>query len=171
MKKYCASLLIVLLLATGAASAQTQYLKDFHRKYRGKGETFRIGVGSVPLKLAASIIPADAFDDEDGVAIKRLLKKIKHVKVYAITTENSETINSNAIHDLRQTLINKARLEPLMEVRDGNSDVYILNKGREDELGNVVILAKDDKEMVIVHLQTSLHMEDVQMLLDHFVKN
>jgi hypothetical protein len=169
MQKRYIFLLAFMLLATYAASAQTQYLKDFQRKYRGSGESIRIGVGALPLKLAASLIPASAFDDDEGVVIKKLLKKVKHVKVYAI--ENGRAVSSTAISDLRQTLIDKARLEPLMEMRDGDSDVYILNKGREDELGNVVILAKDDTDLVMVHLETSLHINDVQLLLDHFVKN
>ena len=42
----------------------------------------------------------------------------------------------------------------------------MLNKGKGDELGNVVMLIKDEKELVMLHFHTSMLMSDIQDLID-----
>jgi hypothetical protein len=156
-----------LLLAAVPALCQQKYLKQFQREYADRATTFSMGLGFF-LKLGA-FVPSSAFDDEDGAIIKRMISKVSRMKVYMISADDSGTIDSKDIRRLRQTLINKSGLEPLLEVRDNGSTVYMLNKGKGDELGNVVLLVKDEKELVMLHFHTSMLMSDIQDLIDRSV--
>lgn len=167
MKRTVAFTIIGLLLLAGHASfAQEKLLREFRNTHRGGAETFTLGLSFIPLKLASWIIPASAIDEESGVSIKRIVRKIRSMKIYTITMQD-ERISSEDIYNLKQKLINKAGFESLMEVRDKGSVVHILNKGRQDEIGNLVMLVQDDKDMVMINLHTSLKMEDLNTLIRH----
>ncbi|MET6997196.1 DUF4252 domain-containing protein [Chitinophaga defluvii] len=167
MKRTVAFTIIGLLFLAGhAAFAQEKILREFRNAHRGEGETFTLGLSFVPLKLASWIIPADAIDEESGVSIKHIVRKIRSLKVYTIEMKDRQ-ISSEDIYNLKQKLIRKAGFESLMEVRDKGSVVHILNKGRADEIGNLVMLVQDNKEMVMVNLHTSLKMEDLNALIRH----
>lgn len=167
--KYISSIVVVLLLAVSPAMAQKKSLRAFYREYRGECDAVRIGVGRIPLKLASWIIPAN--DDKDLRHVKWVLGKVHKVKVYTLAGATKDLIDVAAVQRLKQTLINKDGFESLVEVRHEGSMVYMLNKGKEDELGNVVILVQDDEDFVMVNLRTKLHVDDVNALIQGFVKS
>jgi hypothetical protein len=168
--KLAISILLCLVLAAGPAFSQKKYLKQFQREYRGETETLRIGLGFW-IKVGGAVIPAHLIGDEDVTTVKRLLKKVSRLKVYMISAKDSGTIDNMAIHRLKQTLIDKVHMEPLLEVRDQGSTVYMLNKGKGDELGDVVVLIKDGGDLVMMDLHSRLHMSDIQDLLNRYVAN
>jgi hypothetical protein len=159
---------LCLAAAAGPAFGQQKYLKKFQRTYYDRAETHRIGLGFL-IKIGRGLIPARLIGDEDVTTIKRLLKKVSKLKVYTITPDENETIAAEDITRLRQTLIDRSHLEPLLEVRDQGSHVYLLNKGKDDELGNVVMLVKDEEDMVMVHFHTRLKMDDIQDLINRSI--
>ncbi len=166
--KQLAALLICLAFLAGPATAQKKYLKKFQRQCADSAETVRVGLGFL-VKVGGALIPARLIGDEndDAVVAKRLMKKISRLKVYYI----DGPVNNESLHQLRRNLIEKEHMDELMTVRDESSTVYMLNKGKDDELGNVVMLVKDEGELVMVHLHTSLLISDVQNLINHFAKN
>jgi hypothetical protein len=168
--KYCSILIIALILAVSPAMAQKKALRKFYREHRGDAVTFKIGVGRVPLKLASWIVPASAMK-EDSVPLKQLLSKVQKVKVYTISGDERPAVDIADMQRLKQRLIDKDGFEPLVEVREGKSLVHLLNRGKDDELGNVVILVQDESDFVMVHLRTTLQMKDVNMLIKGFAKN
>jgi hypothetical protein len=170
--KYCSILIAALILAVSPAMAQKKALRKFFREYRGHATTFKLGISRVPLKFASWIVPASAME-EDGVPLKHILSRVQHVKIYTIASDDpgNSPVPPEAVQRLRNTLINKERFEPLVEVRHEGSQVYLLNKGKEDELGNVVMLVQDDGEFVIVNLRTTLEMKYVNSLIQQFAKN
>lgn len=167
MKRSCI-ICLCLLLAAVPALCQQKYLKQFQREYADRATTFSMGLGFL-LKIGRPFVPAHAFGDEDGAIIKRMLNKVSRMKVYMISADDSETIDNKDIRRLQQTLIRRSGLEPLLEVRDHGSTVYMLNKGKGDELGNVVLLVKDEKDLVMLHFHTSMLMSDIQDLIDRSV--
>lgn len=167
--KYIAIIAIVLLFAVSPAMAQKKSLRAFYREYRGECTGVRIGVGRVPLKLASWIIPANG--DEDTRQIKRVLGRVHKVKVYTLAGASKDLIDITAIRRLKETLISKDGFESLVEVRHEGAMVYMLNKGKDDELGNVVILVQDEADFVMVNLRTKLHTDDVNALIQGFVKS
>jgi hypothetical protein len=171
MKRTVAFMIIGLLLLAGhTAMAQRKYLKEFRNAHRSEAQTFTVGVGSVPLRLASWIIPADAIDQESGMQVKHLVRKIRNVKLYTISMDD-RPVSGEEIIALKNKLIHKAGFESLMEVRDKGSIVHVLNKGNDDEIGNLVLLVQDEKDMVMVNLRTSLKMEDLNPLIHHFTDN
>ncbi|MBW8687640.1 DUF4252 domain-containing protein [Chitinophaga rhizophila] len=168
--KFLPILVASLLLAISPAIAQKKSLRKFYREYRGEMDGIRIGVGIVPLKLASWIIPRSVMEEE-GVPLKKILGKVRKIKVYALEADGVSPIDKAAIQRLKQTLIDKDGFEPLVEVREQTANVYLLNKGADDELGNVVILVQDEGEFVMVNLRTTLHINDVNMLIKGFAKN
>lgn len=168
--KYFSIIAVALLLVVSPAMAQKKSLRKFYRQYRGDAVGVRIGVGRIPLKFASWVIPNSA-KMENGTELKRLIGKLQKVKVYTLAGVSNSLIDSKAIHALKQTLIEKDGFESLVEVRHEDANVYMMNKGKDDELGNVVILVQDEEDFVMVNLRTTLHMDDVNMLIQGFVKN
>jgi hypothetical protein len=169
--KYCSILIAALLLAVSPAIAQKKSLRKFYREQRRRSDVMgvRIGVGRIPLKLASWIVPKSAMKEE-GVPLKQLIGKVQKVKLYTLMGSQN-FVDVGSIQRLKQRLIDKDGFETLMEVRDKGANIFIMNKGKEDELGNVVMLVQEDAEFVIVHLRTKLHMNDVNTLIEGFAKN
>ncbi|WP_343672949.1 DUF4252 domain-containing protein [Chitinophaga sp.] len=165
--KHCLVLSIVccLFLGTSTTHAQDRLLMQFYNAHRGVAETFKIGIGWFPLRLAGGFIPNEI--DKDGVDAKKLFSKIHRIKLYVMEGYDGPIPTSDLLK-LKQKLIDKEHFDLLMEARDHGSVVHVLNKGTDDNLGNVVLLIQDEKDMVIVHLHTSLHVDDINMLIKEF---
>ncbi|UYQ95141.1 DUF4252 domain-containing protein [Chitinophaga horti] len=159
----CCIAFIACMLSVTSASAQKHVLRDFRKSYWGKGETFTIGLGFVPLRLAGMFIGKNSFEGE-GREVKRLLRKIKNIRIHTIENAN---IASADVADLKTKLVNK-RFEPLMEIRDDGSRVEIMSRGSENKLGRVVMLVQDDSEMVMVSLNTKISMNDLAKAAKYF---
>jgi hypothetical protein len=166
MLKQLSSFAIILfagLLLSSSASAQTKALREFRKSYWGKGQTFTIGLGFVPLRLAGMFITKKSFDGE-GREAKRLLRKIKKIRIHTIVTGEIEKAE---VTKLKQDL-QKARFEPLMEVKSDGSRIEIMSRGTEKKLGRVVMLVQDDSEMVMVALNTKISMDDLAKAAKYF---
>lgn len=165
--KYCSIILVLFLLAVSPVMGQKKHLRKFYReqKWEHHAAGFRIGVGGFMMRFAALIIPASVME-EDGVCVKPMLSRIHKIKVYTLQTDEKIPLER-----LRQTLIEKEQFEPLVEVRHQGSQIYLLNKGKGDNLGKMVALVQGDGEFVMVYLRTNLHMEDINQFVQQLAKN
>jgi hypothetical protein len=171
--KYCSIILVLFLLSTGSVAGQNKYLRKFYReeKRKGHGETFKIGLGRITLKLAAWIIPASVME-EQGVPLKHLLSKVQRLKLYTIEGNSGDSTTGIAsMMKLKKVLVERYHYDPLMEVRDEGSVVHILNKGKEGDLGNLILLVKDENDFVILHLRTTLKMEELSSVVQQLTKS
>jgi hypothetical protein len=159
-----------LALSATALKAQDKCLREFRNKYRGAAETHTLSAGSFSLKLAGWCL---SFDEEDADArtVRHALKNVQRVKVYTISNRNGNTASSEDIADLKSNLQRNENFDLLMEVRDKGNLIHVLNKGKDDELGNVVMLVQDDQDFVMVNLQTTLKISDVNSLIRQFASN
>lgn len=164
--KHCLILTVAALLFLGSAQAQDHSLARFYNLHRGTAVTFKIGVNRMMLNFANSLIPNNN-SDKDVANAKKIISNVHRVKIYAMESYEDGFIQKD-LAKLKQTLIKKDHFETLMEVRDKGSYVQVLNKGADDELGNVVMLIQDTKDVIIVHLHTTLKMDDINMLIDEF---
>ncbi|HVI43325.1 MAG TPA: DUF4252 domain-containing protein [Chitinophaga sp.] len=157
---------------TRAASAQEKSLREFRRSCNGNAETHEVTLGNTAMKFARWCLSFDNNShDEDVAATRKLLKQVHRLKVYTISNEEGTNVPLEAISKLKDNLQQKDRFEPLMQVREKGHLIDILNKGKDDELGNMVMLIQDDKDFVIVHLKTSLKLSDINGLINHFAIN
>lgn len=164
--KHCFVLsLVVFLFLTGSMQAQDRLLKQFYHAHRGVAVTFKMGVGRIPMRFVAHLIPNDK--KSNGADARLLFSKIHKIKFYAMEGHDGPIPVSDLL-ELKKKLIDKEHFDVLMEVRDHGNFVHVLNKGKDDELGNVVLLIQDEKDIVMVHLHTSLKVDDINMLINEF---
>jgi Domain of unknown function (DUF4252) len=158
------------LLSASAISAQDRCLREFRNKHRANAEVHTVSVGGFSLKLAGWCL-SFADDDADAKSVKHALQNVRRVKVYTITNVNGSTVSGEDIADLKSNLQRNEHFDVLMEVRDKGNLVHILNKGNDDELGNVVMLIQEESDFVIVNLQTTLKFSEINSLIRQFASN
>lgn len=160
----------LLLASVSTVVAQEKSLREFRQKYKGCAETTSIKLGGLSLRLAGWVMSFDK-EDEDVNSVRALLKDIRRVKVHTIENLQNARISSQDVATLIGRLQDKDHFETLMEVRDKGSMVHILNKGKADELGHVVMLIEDTNEFTMVDLETNLKITDINRLINQFASN
>lgn len=160
----------LLLASVSTVVAQEKSLREFRQKYKGCAETTSIKLGGLSLRLAGWVMSFDK-EDEDAKNVRALLKDIRKVKVHTIENLQNARISSEDVATLIGRLQDKDHFETLMEVRDKGSMVHILNKGKADELGHVVMLIEDANEFTMVNLETNLKITDINRLINQFASN
>ncbi|SEW38351.1 protein of unknown function [Chitinophaga sp. YR573] len=171
--RYCSIILVLFFLAAGPAMGQRKCLRQFYHEHkRGQhAETFKIGLGRLTMKFANLFIPANLME-EDGIPFKRLFSSVHRMKLYAISgTGPDSTVETASIQRLKQRLIDRYKFEPLVEVRHEGSIVHLLNKGNEDNVGDLIVLVQDAHDFVILDLRTSLKISDINQLVRQLAKN
>ena len=158
------------LLSASAVSAQDKCLREFRNKHRANAEVHTVSLGGFSLKMVGWCL-SFADDDADAQSVKHALKNVRRVKVYTISNVNGTTVSGDDIADLKSNLQRNENFDMLMEVRDKGNLVQILNKGNEDELGNVVMLIQEESDFVIVNLQTTLKFSEINSLIRQFASN
>ncbi|PUZ20653.1 protein of unknown function [Chitinophaga costaii] len=161
---YCSIAVILGLLAVLPAIAQKKSLRAFCQEYRGQAEIHTFGVGRPLLTLASWIIPAK---DEDTRMAKHLLRKLRHVKLYTITVDSNANVSNGSMERLKSRL-EAEHYESLTDIRSDGSIVHVMSNGRAENLGNVVLLVKDDKDIVFISLRTRLTLKDVSDVVNHY---
>ncbi|MBC9910164.1 DUF4252 domain-containing protein [Chitinophaga varians] len=160
----------LLLASVSTVLAQDKSLREFRNKYRGKADVVSVKIGSFPLRLAGFVMSFSS-GDEEVKKLRPILKDIRKIKVHTIENPHGANVSNEDVATLMQQLQTKDHLETLMEVRDKGTLVHILNKGKDDELGNVVMLVQEDNEFLIVNLQTKLKIADINRLINQFASN
>ncbi|MDR6567813.1 protein of unknown function [Chitinophaga ginsengisegetis] len=159
-----------IVLSATAVKAQDKCLREFRNKYRGSAEVHTVNIGKFALQLGSLCLSFDS-EDADARAIKHALKNVRKVKMYTISNVKGATVSYDDIADLKSNLQRNENFEMLMEVREKGNLIHILNKGKDDELGNVVMLVQDENDFLIVNLQTSLKISDINELIHQFASN
>jgi hypothetical protein len=162
-----------LVLSAVVLKAQDRYLKEFRNKYRDAAETHTVTLGSFAMQLAGCCVKVKTETGDAGKArlAKHALKNIDRMKIYTISNPRGNTIDPRDVDDLKSNLERNENFELLLEARDKNSQVQILNKGKGDELGNVVMLVQDDEDFVMINLHTTLKISEVSSLVHQFASN
>ena len=159
-----------MFLSATAVKAQDKCLREFRNKYKGSAEIHTVNLGKFALNLGSLCLSFDN-EDADAKAMGHALKGIQKVKVYTISNVKGGTVSYDDIADLKSNLQRNENFDLLMEARENGSRVHILNKGKDDELGNVVMLVQEENEFVIVNLQTTLKIADINHLIRQFASN
>nr|WP_295870155.1 DUF4252 domain-containing protein [uncultured Chitinophaga sp.] len=160
----------LLLASVSTVVAQEKSLREFRQKYKGCAETTSIKLGGMSLRLAGWVMSFDK-EDEDVKNVRTLLKDLRKVKVHTIENLHGASISSDDVATLKRRLQDRDHFETLMEVRDKGSLVHIMNKGKDDELGHVVMLIQDTNEFTMVNLETNLKIADINRLINQFASN
>ncbi len=164
MKRMLFTLAALFILC--AASAQRKQLRQFTNDFAEIGETHRLGLSFLPLRIVSWFVPKSAWDG-DAEYLKLALKKVRSVKLYTVELQDGQPIPPQSIALLKENLKKEGSFEPLMEMRHKGSNIYLLSDGKNDErLDNLVVLIQDEEEMVMAHLRTRLTINDVSRVIN-----
>ncbi|WP_212004313.1 DUF4252 domain-containing protein [Chitinophaga sp. HK235] len=161
----------LMIAGTSVTMAQDKSLREFRNNYRGKAEVHSISVGSIPLRFSAWVLKFGEAGDEDVKQARQLLRGVRKVKLHTIENPEGLHITNSDVEALKQKLQTKDHFETLMEVREKGNMIHVLNKGKDDELGHVVMLVQEENEFLMVNLQTNLKIEDINRLIRQFASN
>lgn len=154
------------LLVISTVSAQRRQLRQFTNDFAEIGQTHRVGLSFLPLRVVSWFIPRRAWDGE-AVHLKWALKKVKSLKLYTVQLPEGQPIPRESIALLKTNLRSESNFETLMEVRRKKSNIYLLSDSPgHEKLNNLVVLVQDGEEMVMAHLRTRLTMKDVSRIVN-----
>ena len=157
-----------MLLATGLVSAQDKSIREFCNNFQGSAEETSIHVGSAMMKLGNLLVKFADKDDDDVKMTARVMKHVKNLRIYHYENLDSIALQRNDLFALKRNLMSKDRFDMLMEMRENNNQIQLLNRGRSDELGDLVMLVQGDREITVISLHTTLKMDDVNNLVKQF---
>ncbi len=157
-----------MLLVCGLVSAQDKSIREFCHNFQGNAEETSIEVGAAMMKLGRLIVRFSDKGDEDMKMTARVMKHVRKLKVYHFQNLDSIALQRNDLSALKRSLINNDRFDLLMEMRENNNHIQMLNRGKSDELGDLVMLVQGDREITVISLHTTLKMDDVNNLVKQF---
>ncbi len=163
MKKL-ATLLIAIALIPSLVSAQSKSLSEFQDKYRDMNNTTFVDISGSLFNFASSIAKYVDEDDEDKEEVEaagRILGAIKSMQVLKVPYK---LVSSKDIQSLKKDL-NREKFEPLMSVKDRDTDMQILAQGSGSELENVTFLVNSEDDFILFTFQGIFSMEDVSYLV------
>jgi len=162
MKKL-ATLLIAIALIPSLVSAQSRSLSEFQDKYRDMDNTTFVDIGGSLFNFISSIAKYADEDDEDKEDIEaagRILGAIKSMQVLEVPYR---IINQNDIAVLKKNM-KREKFEPLMTIKEKDSNIDIVAQGSGSELKNITFLIDSEDSFVLLTFQGTLSMEDVSYL-------
>jgi hypothetical protein len=126
---------------------------------------------SVDVTLDASMLQfASKFlskDDPDEVQVKKLVSKLKGVYVRSFEFDKEGQYSASDLESVRAQLKTPAwsRIVGVKSTKGENSEVYLLKHG--DEIGGLVVIAAEPKELTIVHIDGPINPEELSELGGH----
>lgn len=159
-------LLILALCFTAFVTSTSAQRKELHRftdEYSDASVARSFGLNLFPFRLISWFIPAKALDG-DAADLKWALKKVRRVKVYAIVGAD---ISPESIELLKEDLYKNSKFEPLVEMSRKGANIQVLSQGKDDDrLDNLVLLIRNEDEMVMMHLRTKITTKDLNRLVN-----
>ena len=126
---------------------------------------------SVDVTLDTSMLQfASKFlskDDPDEAQVKKLVSKLKGVYVRSFEFDKEGQYSTADLDSIRTQLRTPAwsRIVGVKSTKGENTDIYLLKHG--DEIGGLVVIAAEPKELTIVHIDGPINPEELSELGGH----
>jgi hypothetical protein len=134
--------------------AQSKALDALQRKYKGSEESLSLHVNGHLLRLLVW------FDgNEQDAEVKELVKGVKNVRVLKLP-KNQRGINLQEFKSLKAH-IRKESFDELMTFRSDDSNVDILIKEKNDLISELLLLANDKDDFVVMALRGKIDLDKV----------
>ncbi|MGA7411452.1 MAG: DUF4252 domain-containing protein [Bryobacteraceae bacterium] len=116
------------------------------------------------LQLASKFL---SKDDPDEVQVKKLVGKLKGVYVRSFEFEKEGQYSMADVEAIRVQLKSPqwTRIVGVKSVKGDNSEIYIHRNG--DQIGGLVVIATEPKELTIVHIDGQINPEELSELGGH----
>ena len=127
-------------------------------------ETVDVSLDQSTLQLASGFL---SKDDPDEAQVKKMIGKLKGIYVRSFEFDKEGQYSMSEVEDLRRQLKapNWSRIVGVKSIKGENSEVYILKNG--DQIGGIVVLDAEPKELTIVHVDGSISPEELSRLSGH----
>lgn len=156
------SLLTLLLSSCGSSRSVNSFYRENKRREGVQNATIPGWLIYIGTGLAH-----DMVRDEKARVALQFGSKIKRLRF--MSTEEASPIPQADVDAFIQG-IRLDGFEDLILVRDKESTVSFMVRGKKDKLRDIVVLVHSDSEMVFVNMRTSIRMQDISRLVSHFMK-
>ena len=126
---------------------------------------------SVDVTLDASMLQfASKFlskDDPEEVKVKKLVSKLKGVYVRSFEFDKEGQYSTADLESVRSQLKTPAwsRIVGVKSTKGENAEIYLLKQG--EQIGGLVVIAAEPKELTIVHIDGPINPEELSELGGH----
>jgi hypothetical protein len=165
MKQSLLKLAIVAMAVAPAALAEDFKLPANIEKLAARAtESVDVTLDQSMLALASGFL---SKDDPDEVQVKKLIGKLKGIYVRSFEFDREGQYSMADVQELRTQLKgpNWARIVGVKSIKGENTEVYVLKNG--GEIGGIIVLDAEPKELTIVHIDGSINPEELSRLGGH----
>jgi hypothetical protein len=127
-------------------------------------ESVDVTLDQSTLQLASGFL---SKDDPDDAQIKKVISKLKGIYVRSFEFDKEGQYSMSDVQALRAQLKGPewSRIVGVKSIKGQNTEVYLLKKG--DQIGGIVVLDAEPKELTIVHVDGSISPEELSRLGGH----
>ena len=160
-----ALLLVFGSTATARAQGARLDMSQLERLGAKATETVDVNIDERMMQLAAKFLSGK---DPDEVKIKELVSGLKGIYVKVFEFEREGDYSQADVEAIRSQLTNPAwaRIVNVNSKKEGSLEVYLMTNA--SQIGGLVVLARDPKELVIVNVIGAVDLEKLSQLEGHF---
>jgi hypothetical protein len=127
-------------------------------------ESVDVTLDQSTLQLAGGFL---SKDDPDEVQVKKMIGKLKGIYVRSFEFDKEGQYSMSDVQALRAQLKapNWSRIVGVKSIKGENTEVYVLKNG--DQIGGLVVLDAEPKELTIVHIDGSISPDELSRLGGH----
>lgn len=166
MKRHLIKLAIiaVTLSPVWAVAQDFKLPPDLEKLAEHATESVDVTLDQSMLSLAGGFL---SKDDPDEAQVKKLITKLKGIYVRSFEFDKTGQYSMADVQSMRAQLKgpNWSRIVGVKNVKGENTEIYILKNG--DQIGGIVVLDAEPKELTIVHIDGSISPDDLSRLSGH----
>jgi hypothetical protein len=127
-------------------------------------ESVDVTLDQSTLQLASGFL---SKSDPDEAQVKKMIGKLKGIYVRSFEFDKEGQYSMSDVQALREQLKgpNWSRIVGVKSIKGENTEVYLLKNG--DQIGGIVVLDAEPKELTIVHVDGSISPEELSRLGGH----
>jgi len=127
-------------------------------------ESVDVTLDSSTLQLASGFL---SKDDPDEVQVKKMISKLKGIYVRSFEFDKEGQYSMSDVQAIRAQLKgpNWSRIVGVKSVGGENAEIYLQKNG--DQIGGIVVLDAEPKELTIVHVDGPISPEELSRLGGH----
>src|SRR5581483_3347103 len=164
MKLLVPAVLITSLFSVGAHAQDFKIPLNLDRLAQHATESVDVTLDASMLQLASGFL---SKEDPDQVKVKRLVSKLKGVYVRSFEFDKEGQYSMGDVEAIRSQLKGPvwSRIVGVRSIKGENSEVYLKKDG--EQVGGLVVLDAEPKELTIVHIDGPINPEELSELSGH----
>lgn len=161
MKRLWMLLILMLATAMGVSAQDFKMPVNLDRLAAKASETTEVTLNQHTLQLAAKFM-----NDEDDAEARELVKKLKGIYVRSFEFDKAGEYSQTDVEEVRSQLKSPVweKIVGVRSKRDGeNAEIYV-KADSDNQIGGLVVIAADPKELTVVHIDGPLDPNDLEKL-------